>query len=167
MTNSNNIAVIANRENLDSQALLSEAVAAWRAAGVKVVGVLAENSNVEGMCSAGFMRDIASGKEFSVQLDTPAIGTTCHLDAAGMENAGTGLLTQIPEADIVVFSKFGKLEAAQGGLWAAFLATIAARKPLLTTVSSRHVESWKKFAPEAVWLEGDRMSIEQWRRTIS
>lgn len=164
---SNSIAVIANRENLDSQALLSEAVTAWRKAGIKVAGVLAENINVEGMCSAGFMRDIASEKKFSVQLDAPAAGTTCHLDATGMESAGTNLLAQIPGADIVVFSKFGKLEAAQGGLWAAFQAAIASGKPILTTVSSRHIESWKKFAPEAVWLEGDHAAIEQWRSTVS
>lgn len=161
---SNSIAVIANRENLDSQALLSEAVTAWRKAGIKVAGVLAENINVEGMCSAGFMRDIASEKKFSVQLDVPAAGTTCHLDATGMESAGTNLLAQIPGADIVVFSK---LEAAQGGLWAAFQAAIASGKPILTTVSSRHIESWKKFAPEAVWLEGDHAAIEQWRSTVS
>lgn len=156
------IAYIANREGLDSQALLTAAAAQWRAAGVKAVGVLAENNDTAGVCSAGFLRDLASGRRFSIQLDAPPAGTACHLDAAGMEDAGAGLLAQIPGADVVVFSKFGKLEAAQQGLWAAFAAALAAGKPLLTTVSSRHLESWNAFAPVALRLEGDRAAIAQW-----
>lgn len=166
MPNSNNMAVIANREGLDSQALLSDAVTAWRKAGVRVVGVLAENNNSEGMCSAGFLRDIVSGKDFSIQLDAPPVDTTCHLDATGLENAGANLLTQISTADIVVLSKFGKLEAMQGGLWPVFQAAMDAAKPLLTTVSPKHTEAWNTFAPAAIWLAGDRESIAQWWRTF-
>jgi nucleoside-triphosphatase THEP1 len=166
MTKSNNIAVIANRENLDSQAVLSHAITAWREAGVSVVGVLARNNDGDATCSAGFLRDIVSGKEFSIQLDTPPIDTTCHLDAAGLENAGANLLGQIPSADIVVLSKFGKLEAAHEGLWPVFQAAIAAGKPLLTTVSPKHNEAWHLFAPAASWLAGDQESITQWWRTF-
>lgn len=165
MPNLNNIAVIANLDNLNSQALLSEAVNSWRKAGIKVVGVLAENNNGETLCSAGFMRDIASGKEFSMQLDVPPTNTTCHLDSTGVENAGTNLLGQIPLADVVVLSKFGKLEAAHGGLWPVFQAAITAGKPLLTTVSPKHNEAWNIVAPAATWLAGDQRSIAQWWRT--
>lgn len=160
------IAVIANHEGLDSQALLSKVAAEWRASGVKVVGVLAENNEVAGECSAGFVRDIASGRLFSVHLDAPPPGKTCHLDALGMEDAGSGLLAQIPATDVVVFSKFGKLEATQGGLWPAFTAAVRAGKPLLTTVSSKHLEAWRGFAPGAVWLEGTRSAVEDWWRTF-
>jgi hypothetical protein len=162
MTTSSTIAYIANREGLDCQALLSAAAAQWRAAGIKAVGVLAENSETEGVCSAGFLRDLASGRRFSIQLDAPPAGSACHLDAAGMEDAGAGLLAQIPSADVVVFSKFGKLEAARQGLWPAFAAAVAAGKPLLTTVSARHMESWNARAPAALRLEGDAAAIAQW-----
>lgn len=165
MPNSSNIAVIANREGLDSQVLLAKLAADWRASGAKVVGVLAENNEVAGECSAGFVRDIASGRQFSVHLDAPPPGKTCHLDAVGMEDAGSGLLAQIPEADVVIFSKFGKLEAMRGGLWPAFTAAVQAGKPLLTTVSSKHLEAWKGFAPRAVWLEGTRSAADDWWRT--
>ncbi|MBV6305780.1 DUF2478 domain-containing protein [Candidimonas humi] len=166
MTTSSTIAYIANREGLDSQALLSAAVAQWRAAGIEAVGVLAENNETEGMCSAGFLRDLASGKRFSIQLDAPPAGTSCHLDTAGMEDAGAGLLTQIPQADIVVFSKFGKLEATQKGLWAAFAAAISAGRPLLTTVSPKHAQAWQAFAPAALRLESKPAAIAQWWNMI-
>ena len=162
MPNSSTVAVIANHEGLDSQALLSKLAARWHAAGVRVAGILAENNEAEGECSAAFVRDIASGKRFSVQLDAPLPGKTCHLDAAGMEEAGSGLLAQIPQADVVVVSKFGKLEAAQGGLWPAFAAALAAGKPLLTTVSPKHIDAWNAFAPRALWLEGESEAVEAW-----
>jgi nucleoside-triphosphatase THEP1 len=166
MTRQNSVAVIANREGRDSQALLAKAAEDWRAAGVKVVGILAENNDTEGMCSADFVRDIASGTRYSVHLDAPPPGKTCHLDAAGMDEACAGLLGQIALADVVVLSKFGKLEAMQQGLWPAFAAAVATGKPLLTTVSARHMEAWRAFAHAPVWLEPDGSSAERWWQAV-
>lgn len=166
MSSSSNIAVIANRAGLDSQGLLSKVVAGWRTAGICVAGVLAENNEIAGECSAGFVRNIASGRQFSVHLDAPPAGKTCHLDAGGMEEAASGLLQQIAAADIVVFSKFGKLEAMQGGLWPAFRAAALSGKPLLTTVSPKHLDAWNAFAPHAAWLEGERSALEEWWRAV-
>ncbi len=162
MVRPNSIAALANREGRDSQALLVEAAARWRAAGARVVGVLAEDSEVEGVCSAAFLRDVASGRRFSIQLDAAPAGTRCHLDTAGIGEACAGLIPQIADADIVLLSKFGKTEAVRQGLWAAFHGAIAAGKPLLTTVSPKHAVAWAAFAPEAVRLEPDSPSIERW-----
>lgn len=164
MSRSDAIAAIANREGLDSQALLSGLAASWRQAGVCVAGLLAEDGAGEGGCSAGFLRDIASGRRYSIHLDASPAGTTCHLDAAGMGAAGAGMLDQIVGADIVVLSKFGKMEAMRQGLWPTFAAAMTAGKPLLTTVSSRHLEAWTAFAPAAVWLDPAASSIERWRQ---
>lgn len=162
----NSVAAIANREGVDAQSILADVVAEWQAAGLAVAGVLAER-NTDGQCSAGFLTDIASGQRYSIQLDMPPAGTVCHLDAAGMEAAGTGLLAQIEGADLVVLSKFGKLEAMHGGLRPAFAATVAAGKPLLTTVSFKHFDAWKAFAPSALWVEADDGSIQRWWRANS
>lgn len=162
----NKIAAIANREGVDAQLVLTDSVAAWQAAGLVVAGVLAER-NTDGQCSAGFLTDIPSGRRYSIQLDMPPAGTVCHLDSQGMEAAGAGLLAQIAEADIVVLSKFGKLEALHGGLRPAFAAAIAAGKPLLTTVSFKHLEAWASFAPSALWVEADDRSLQRWWKAIS
>jgi hypothetical protein len=163
MAGSSTIGVIANREGWDPASLLSTVAADWRGAGCNVVGVLAEdNDDAEATCSAGFLRDIASGRKYQVSLDTMPAGTICHLDAAGMADACAGLLDQIAAADVVILSKFGKLEASGQGLWPAFAAAAGAGKPLLTTVSSRHVAAMKAFAATAVWLEADYVSVERW-----
>lgn len=45
MSDQHFIAAIANREGLDSQSLLETAIAGWRETGVRITGVLAENSD--------------------------------------------------------------------------------------------------------------------------
>ncbi|MCO5145069.1 MAG: DUF2478 domain-containing protein [Aquamicrobium sp.] len=166
MTRSDAIAVVANREGQDTQALLRAAADAWSQAGARVVGVLAEDGDAEGECSAAFLRDIASGRRFSIHLDAAPAGTACHLDTAGIDSACAGLLPQIADADVVVLSKFGKTEAARRGLWMAFREAVAAGKPLLTTVSAKHRDAWTAFVGEAVWLEPDSVSIERWRQAV-
>ncbi|MGE3873880.1 MAG: DUF2478 domain-containing protein [Parvibaculaceae bacterium] len=166
MARQSSIAVIANRDGQDAQGLLARAAAGWRSTGARVVGVLAESNDAEAVCSAGFLHDIASGRKYSVHLDTPPAGQTCHLDAAGMDDACLGLLGQIASADVVVVSKFGKLEAMQQGLWTAFTSAAAAGKPLLTTVSPKHVEAWMRFAPAAAWLDADGLSVERWWQSM-
>lgn len=166
MPGQSDIAVIRNREGTDHQDLLAGAVADWREAGLRIAGVIAEADRGEGPCSAGFLCDIASGQKFSIQLDAPPAGTSCHLDGDGVGAAAAALLDQIPTADIVVFSKFGKLEAMQQGLWPAFRAAVATRKPIVTTVSAKHVDAWGAFAPSADWLAPDPAAIVDWWRAI-
>lgn len=155
------IAVIANREGLDSQALLAGAVEEWRKAGARIAGVVAEEDQ-DGACSAGFLRDIASGQKYSIQLPEAPAGTVCHLDPDGVAEASAGLLGQIPDADIVVLAKFGKLEGMERGLWHAFSAAIEAGKPVLTTVSAKHVEALEKRLPGASWLNDKPEAVAEW-----
>lgn len=166
MTVSGKIALVANRAGQDNQALLARAAAAWCRRGDRVVGVLAEQLDaVEAACSAGFLRDIASDRLFAIHLEAPPTGTTCHLNADGVEAACAQLLAQIPSSDVVVLSKFGKLEANRQGLWAGFAAAFSAAKPVLTTVSAKHVEAWKALAPFATWLEADDLVLGDWQQS--
>jgi len=167
MTEPSAIAVIANNEAQDSQVLLARMAANWRKQGLRVAGVLAEDHEGEGACSAGFLRDIGTGARFSIQLDAAPSGTSCHLDARGVEGICDVLLPQVGDADIVILSKFGKLEAMRQGLWRAFACAVAAGIPLLTTVSSRHRQAWTVWAPKAEWLDAGDASLERWRQKAS
>jgi Protein of unknown function (DUF2478) len=145
------------------QALLATAVAEWKAAGVRVAGVIAEAHNLPNRaCSAGFLRDIGSGKAYSMFLETPPSGTSYHLYATGVEGACAAVLGQIIYSDVVVLSKFGKLEAAWGGLAPAFTAPIAAGKPVLTTVSDLHQAACYGLAPDALRLPAGAAAIRDW-----
>lgn len=162
MNETSNIAFLTTTEGQDWQAGLLEAAARWRKAGSAVVGVLSAVPDAQGSCRVGHLRDIASGRKFSIQLDNPPQGTNCHLDTAGMDAACQFLLSQISASDVVIISKFGKTEIMQHGLWAAFVTAAEAGKPIITTVSPRQRDAWLAFAPGAFELAPDGHSIDQW-----
>src|SRR5262249_18426782 len=136
-----------------TQTLLAEVVADWHAAGARIAGVLAETHGLpDRVCGAGFLRDIASGEPYQIYADAAENSASCHIDASGVADACAGVLGQIPASDLVVLNKFGKLEATGQGLAPAFNAAVAARKPLLTTISKNHVEAWRAFASGSVVL---------------
>lgn len=165
MLASNRIAVFTNSGTDDAQHLLARSAEARRGSGAWVVGVLAEpGESANAACSAGFLRDIGSGRRFAMALAHPPINTRCRLDAEGVQAACSRLLDQIPGADIVLLSKFGKLEASRKGLWPAFTMAISAGKPVLTTVSEKHVDALKTVAPRVAWLEADAASLGRWRK---
>lgn len=149
------------------QPLFAKLVVDWRSKGVHVVGVIGEVRGVaDRTCSAGFLRDINSGKTFSIYLETPPLDTSCHVDAVGVDSAATTVLTQISECDLVVISKFGKLEAGGNGLARVFRAAIAAGKPLLTSVSEMYRDEWRVFAPNAIPLEANETTLSAWLHTV-
>lgn len=161
------IATVVGADAPAIQALFAATATKWRANGLKVVGLVAETHGLEDrVCRAGYLRDVASGKAFSIYVGTPRAETSCHLDADGVDTACGELLKQISDSDLVVLSKFGKLEADGGGLARAFDAAIKAGKPILTTVSDRHRDAWNGFAADAVYLSPDEAVLDQWSATI-
>lgn len=160
---STKIAAIESADKAIVQRFFNETATRWRAAGVHVVGLIEEVHGLpDRTCNAGSLRDIVSGKSYSIYLEIPPPHTSCHINAAGAEAAGAAVLEQIGDCDLVVFSKFGKLEAGCGGLIDAFKAAISAGKPVLTSVSSKHRDAWCEFAPTAVMLPANTAAVEAW-----
>jgi hypothetical protein len=157
------IAAVHGTSTEGAQDLLANAAADWRAHAAKIAGVTAQTHNLPGRtCSAGVLCDIATGDRFRIYLESAPQGTSCHLDAEGVSAACTSVMEQIADCDLVILSKFGKLEAMRQGLFPAFEAAIAAGKPLLTTVSPKHREAWEAFAPDAARLEADGAALSRW-----
>lgn len=145
------------------QSLFATAIGGWRASGVKVVGLLAESHGIPGRaCGAGVLRDIVSDRPYPIYFETPLQGTSCHLDPSGLEAACANLLDQIAASDLVVLSKFGKLEAERSGLVGAFEAAVEAGVPVLTSVSEKHRAAWEGFAPGAASLAPDLAAVDAW-----
>lgn len=163
-TPANAIATIVGADDPTLQKLFAAAVAKWRSAGLTVTGLLAETHGLaDRTCRAGFLRDIASDKTYSIYLENPPSHTSCHLDSTGVEAACRNLIGQIPASDIIILSKFGKLEADHGGLAPAFDAAVAAGKPIITTVSEKHRAAWRQFAPHAIELSADEAALDAWQ----
>ena len=164
----NLIAAIVGAESTVIQKILAEAVSDWRRAGLKVCGVVEEAHGLAGRsCSSGFLRNLETGNLFAMYLDEPPAHASCHLDELGVVDACASVVDRVAANDLVVLSKFGKLEAVDSGLFEAFEIAVELGKPLLTSVAPKHHYAWQRFAPDAMFIRPERASIEAWRRSIS
>ncbi len=162
---SGQVAVVQGADGESIQRLLAAVAADCRSAGMSVVGVIAEAHGLaDRTCSAGILREGASGARYPIYLASAPTGTSCHLDADGVEAACSSVLGQGQGSDLVVLSTFGKLEAMREGLFPAFEAAIAAGKPVLTTVSSKHREAWQAVVPDSVPIDADEAALTEWWR---
>jgi hypothetical protein len=161
------IAAIVSVNSAATEVLLAAVVSHVSATGVKVAGLLAQTPVTGQTCNAGILRDITTMSEFSIRLSEPSPDTSCVLDARGVAAASEDVLDRIAECDLVVLSKFGKLEAGGSGLLPVFSAAKNLRKPVLTSVSGKHHAAWKAFAPHAAELDPDEDVVRDWCRSIT
>ena len=161
------IAAILAADDTATQALLAAMVADWRDSGAKIAGAIGELHGLpDRSCGAGFLRDIASGKPYRIYLEAPPRQNSCHLDAAGVASVCKAILDQISMSDLVVLNKFGRLERMGEGLVQAFEFAISAGKPVLTTVSDRHRDAWRAFAPDTSFLPAEKAALQNWWRAV-
>lgn len=154
--------ILASRSSL-AKALLKEIVAQWQPTGLSIVGLIEESHGLsDRVCNAGILRDVVSGEAYSIYLDELHPGKICHIDASGAERACAAVLAAIDGCDLLVLSKFGKLEAAGGGLFPAFVAANESGKPVLTTVSAKHLPAWNAFMPDAAVLPTEIGALQDW-----
>src|SRR3954469_13554365 len=138
------IAVVRGQSTADVEQTFRTLVDRWRPT-VRLAGLIAESHGLEDRaCNAGFLRNVATAERFSIFQDLGPGSTVCHLDGAGaLTAAGAGRRGIAAGCELVVLSKFGKLEAAGEGLAGAFQAALDAHTPLLTSVSPAFEEVWK------------------------
>lgn len=141
------IAVVQGASSALVQELFRSLTAHWRST-ARLAGVLAEDHGLpDHACSAGYLRSLRDGAMYPIFQDLGAGSTACHLAGGDALAAAASVQRDIAQGcDLVVLSKFGKLEAAGGGLREAFVAAIEADVPLLTSVSTPFVAAWQTFA---------------------
>jgi hypothetical protein len=135
------------------QRVLASAVARL---GVRVVGMIEDDSG---------LRSLVDGRVFPIFQDLGAGASGCSLEPAGVVAAGAQVLRDMAAGcDLVVLNKFGKLEAEMGsGLIDVFGAALVADVPVLTSVSSRFLGAWERFAaPFYCLLPADEDAVSDW-----
>jgi hypothetical protein len=161
-------AVVRGTSSAEVQDVFRAMVDRWRPS-VRLAGLIAEDHGLaDRTCSAGFLRSIVTTERFSIFNDLGPGSTTCHLDGVGALAAADAVRRDIAAGcDLVVLSKFGKLEAAGEGLVEAFKSVIEAHIPLLTSVSPALEEPWKRLAgPSFTVLHADPNEIDAWWQAI-
>lgn len=162
------IAVVKGAPSSIVQGLFREIAERWRS-DFRIAGVVEEPHGLANRkCSAGYLRSITNGTLYPIFQDLGPSAEACHLQGTGAISATAAIERDIANGcDLVMLSKFGKLEAAREGLSGAFTAAIDAGLPVLTSVSPAFEPAWEAFAaPLFDVLPADLNAIDAWRRTI-
>lgn len=162
------IAVMQGTPGSTVQTIFGDLVDRWKPM-LRIAGVIAEGHGFpDRKCRAGYLRSIVSGARYPMFQDLGPGSEACHLEGGGVLAAAAAVEKDIAAGcDLVLLSKFGKLEAASGGLTGAFTAALAADVPLLTSVSPAFEAAWTKFAsPLFDALPAEAVRVEAWWCTI-
>ncbi|MDR6287249.1 hypothetical protein HNR47_003279 [Methylopila jiangsuensis] len=137
--------------------------------GLRVAGCVEETAGVPGSgCAGRTVRDLATGRRHVIGQDLGPGSLACHLDPAGVAAACADALEAIEAGcDLVVLSKFGKLEADRSGLVDAFAAAILRDLPVVTSVAPSFSRSWSLYAGDlAAYAEPTDAALERWWRAV-
>ncbi|MDB5723803.1 MAG: hypothetical protein JWQ16_557 [Novosphingobium sp.] len=141
------IAVVQGADSVMIQQLFAEVLnAPWRP--LRIAGVIELASDDPGVCGLERLHNIGDGRRFALFQDLGSGSTACAVDPGGVADACAAVCQDIAAGcDLVVLSKFGKLEAENGsGLLAAFVAALEAGVPVVTSVSPNRLAQWDVFA---------------------
>jgi hypothetical protein len=161
------IAALHGESTFDIQRLLRQFVERRLREGLRVAGAteIAEASH-KGACRSLALREIGAGAHFSIVQDLGRGSQACNLDTNGVAAACASVLAAIDRgADVVVLSKFGKLEASGGGLLDCFAAAASAGIPCIAGVSRTLSASFAEWAGDYLeWVEASDGALEAWWR---
>ncbi|MGD9545108.1 MAG: DUF2478 domain-containing protein [Methylocystis sp.] len=161
------IAALQGATSHELQGTLSAFARELQSRGFRVAGVIEQSAcGVRGACKSLSVKDIASGETIPISQKLGAGSEACNLDPGGLAVA-CGLVEQAIDrgVDVVVLSKFGKLEAARSGLCDAFRAAILADIPVITAVSAPVSQDWDCFAGGlSEYVEPDIAALAAWWR---
>lgn len=159
------IGALLGEDGAGKQRLLADFVARRRRDGFKIAGVIETAIKAESDgCGALDLIDLATGARIPITQNLGSGSIACNLDPSGLACACAAALSAIRSgADLVVLSKFGKLEASGGGLCDAFGAALLADIPVLTTVRPVMRDAWREFSGDfAEDLDFDAQALESW-----
>lgn len=162
------IAMVQGAPSSVIQDMFRELAERWRST-MRVAGMIEEPHGLpDRKCHAGYLRSITDGTRYPIFQDLGPDADACHLDGAGAATATEAVERDIASGcDLVILSKFGKLEASRDGLVTAFTAAMEADVPILTSVSPAFEQAWGAFAaPLFCVLPAERAEIETWLSTI-
>ncbi|MFC3675352.1 DUF2478 domain-containing protein [Ferrovibrio xuzhouensis] len=144
---------------------LRAAVDALLARDLKVVGLIQHESRMPGRSHCDMeLEDIASGERIAISEERGAAARGCRLDPAGLAAAYMAARAGLTgDTDLVVISKFGKIEAEGGGLRDLIAEALEAGVPVLIGVPERNLASWQEFAGDmARQLRLDGSGLLDW-----
>ena len=157
------IAVVQGAASAVVQHLLADFAARWKDR-ARIVGLVEEPQGVPG-CAPGYLRSLVDGRRYPIFQELGPGSEACSLDEVSLVDACERLRKDIAAGcDLVIISKFGKLEAeSRSGLLAACVDAIEAGIPTLTAVAPKFNDRWESFAaPFDTRVSAAAEAIDAW-----
>jgi hypothetical protein len=160
------IGAIHGAATADIQKLLARFAERRIAEGLRVAGVIEEPAGgVDcGVCDSLVLRETAGSTIIPITQNLGSGSSSCKLDSAGLAAGCQAVVAAIEQgADVVVLSKYGKIEAEGGGLLDAFRAAAEAGVPCLTGVKPSFSGHFLEYAGGySQWIEASEAALEAW-----
>ena len=163
------VAAIVRNAHGSSDAALVEFARSLRECGWRVCGLVQDSTARDPSCTREMaLIDLDDGSRFTISQNLGPGSSSCCVDPGGVAAASVALRRGLTEgADLIIANRFGELEAAGGGLAAEMLAVMAGGIPLLTSVSERYLDAWRRFSGNsAKELPPQREALETWFASI-
>jgi hypothetical protein len=159
------IAALEGEPSAELQRLLTTFAQRRLKAGLRVAGVV-QISEPSSDCARRelALRDIVTGAEYPIVQNLGRESKACSLDAGGVAAACAAVLQAMERGvDVVVLSKFGKLEASGGGLLDCFTAAAGAGVPCVVGVAPALSAPLRDFAGEFLQrVDVSESALEDW-----
>lgn len=148
--------------------MLSSLASRWTASGLRVAGLVEiTHHGVRKANGGSTLRSVHSNEHFELYQDLGPLSTACCLNPTGVANACQAILSRLEACDIVVLSKFGKLEAERGGLFQAFVVAAMQGKPVLTSVAPTFQSAYLSFVGSlGAIVSPDETYLNAWAENI-
>ncbi|WP_069435809.1 DUF2478 domain-containing protein [Methyloceanibacter methanicus] len=146
------------------QALLAAFARQVSHKGYRVAGLVQIAKPCPSGCAGLALQDLSTGDIVPISQDLGPGSSACNLDSAALADACGRVERAIAcGADLVILSKFGKLEIARHGLADAFRAALLAGAPVATSIAAEAFSAWQIFAgPLADFVPADVDSLDAW-----
>ncbi|GAB6051065.1 hypothetical protein JCM16106_19180 [Hydrogenophilus islandicus] len=142
------LAAIAYRRGEHADTLLKEVVAELSARGVVIYGTVQHWLCVPDDPCAMALEILPSHQRINLAQDLGKMAQSCRLDPDALLFAAAQVrqaLLTLPRPDLVVFSKFGELEAQGKGFRDEIALALEADVPVLTAVADTWRDAWAEF----------------------
>ena len=146
---------------------MASAVAPLEDLGVPLAGALQVPAEpVEGRHPCDMLlKDLATGDVSAIAEERGRHAAGCRLDVGVLTEIGEDVLDSLRDGEprLLVVNKFGKIEAAGGGLRGAIAGAVELSIPVLVGVPARNLDSWRAFAGAlAIELPVESRAIAEW-----
>lgn len=161
------IAAIVYSDGIYPDHAMASAIAPLEELGVPLAGALqVPAEHVEGRHPCDMLlKDLATGDVVAIAEERGRHAAGCRLDIGVLTGIGEDVVNSLRggESRLLVVNKFGKIEAAGGGLRGAIAEAVELGVPVLVGVPARNLDSWRAFAGVlALELPVESRAIAEW-----